>query len=327
MTPIGWEAIENTLASATLPAEHAAYITARFTAAPVRTDPFPHLVVPDVLPPAIYQAMEADSPSGPEWTVAGCVDTFRVQRRKRAAGHSSWGAAVLATGDCVSILRHNHGRFVQPMFGVRPKNPGSFGLSRYTRLWQKYQPYFDFVDELALQAYRPHIQCYLDLLQRLGLLTGTLSTHFAQSVFCQRLEGWRIQPHVHDLPQIVQSMIYFPLPGSQPEQGTVLYRPKRPLSIASSKLFAGQNDATGDEAESPQATLCFEEQDVDKAGMLTYAPNTLGSFLNTPLSIHGTVAVSGGPARRYVFTATALSRRSFNVNADRVISLSALTLS
>jgi hypothetical protein len=317
---------ESATPAATLPAEHAAYITARFAATPMKSDPFPHLVIPDVLPADVYAAMEAASPSGAEWTLAGCVETFRVQRRTHAVRRSHFRAAVLAAGDCLAILGRNHGRFIQPMFGVRPKNPISFGLGRYFTFWRKYQPYFDLVDELALQAYRPYIECYMNSLRDVGIIRDMPSTHFAQSVFCQRLEGWLIGPHIHDLPQIIQSMIYFPLPNSHPEQGTILYKPRRPISIASSKLFA-ECDYTGrDEAESPQATICFEEHDVERVGIMSYVPNTLASFLNTPLSIHGTVAVPDAPARRYVFTATAFSRNAFSCETDHTIALAELSL-
>jgi hypothetical protein len=91
--------------------------------------------------------------------------------------------------------------------------------------------------------------------------------------------------------QLIQSMIYFPLPGSSPQQGTVLYRLKRPKTINGADLTR---------------TFLFDDDDVEPTGSMPYHPNTLASFLNTPLAIHASPNVPG-PSRRYTFTAAVMT--------------------
>lgn len=245
--------------------EHEAYIRRRFAVAAVQNEPFPHLVIRDVLPPQVYEEMNADCPSQLRHVVA----------------------SVLATGG-----RPLRRYWQQPMFALRPNNETTASLGSFARQWQnRYTPYIDLIDRLTIEAYRPAAEAFMSQLRRAGFMTAPSKIHLGQSIFTHRTEWWQIPPHVHASAQIIQSMIYFPLPGSSPEQGTVLYRLKRPKHVPAAELMQ---------------TYTFTAGEVERAGQMPYHPNTLASFLNTPLAIHASPDIPG-PSRRYTFTAAVIS--------------------
>lgn len=252
------------------------YIRDRFAQARVTDDPFPHLVIRDVLPPALYSEMEQDCPGRFRHMIAAaCATRGRPLRR----------------------------HWQQPTFAIRDGDATTFSLGRYADQWRdRYRIYVDLIDRLTIEAYQPAVDIFLSRLQRAGFIAAPAPLQVGQGIFTHRTEWWRIPPHVHASAQIIQSMIYFPLSGSTPEQGTVLYKLRRPKTVRAAELMQ---------------TYAFAADEVEQAGLMPYHPNTLASFLNTPISIHASPDVPG-PARRYTFTAAVMA----GVSApDRVIDL------
>jgi hypothetical protein len=261
------------------------HIRERFAAAAVALEPFPHLVVRDVLPAGLYEEIEANCPSALECFVS----TLRVQWRR--------SRPMLGVR-----LPRPYRTQQQAMISFRPGDLTTPPLGRYIDRWSRYRPYFDLVDYLTIKAYEPVTVAYAAQLRRAGFIRQPQPLQIGQGIFTHRTETWRIPPHVHASAQIIQGMIYFPLPGSTPEQGTVLYRLKGRKSVPGADLMR---------------TFEFAADEVEEAGLMPYHPNTLASFLNTPLSIHASPDVPG-PARRYTFTAAVLP----GVTApDRVVDL------
>jgi hypothetical protein len=252
---------------------HEAYIRARFAAAAVTNDPFPHLVIRDVLPPALYAEMESNCPSALECTMS----TLRLRLRRT----SRLGFTLPL------LLRTDE----QPMFALRGGDRTTPPLGRYAKLWQqRYAPYIELIDRLTIEAYRDATATFLDRMRATGFVRQIKPLAIGQGLFTHRTETWRIGPHVHSSGQIIQSMIYFPLPGSSPEQGTVFFRLKKPKTVPAIDLMQ---------------TFVFADDEIEPAGAMPYHPNTLASFLNTPLAIHASPDVPG-PARRYTFTAAVM---------------------
>jgi hypothetical protein len=182
--------------------EFETYIRERFAGARVNEDPFPHLVIRDVLPPALYAEMKICLPTSQKWMLAALADSLSEKRQRL-------GLPLALAGLARSYVKRT---LMQPMFALRPDNQTSAVLSTYSDRWiKRFRLYIDLVDDLTAHAFAPH-------------LNGT--TKRGQSVFCRRIE-WAISPHVHDRQQSIQSMIYFAKDDTAPERGTILYRPKR----------------------------------------------------------------------------------------------------
>jgi hypothetical protein len=252
-----------------------AHIRSRFAATPLTLDPFPHLVIHDLLPTELYTEMYKDLPT--------------ERQAHRSVSRLAWVRPRALLGLPIPrMVRTGE----QPMFGLRPGNGTTKFLDPYASRWQrKYQDYIDLVDRLTIEAYGPAISAYMGQLQRAGLLPEPQAPVLGQALFTHRTEEWRIGPHTHDANQLIQSMIYFPLPGSNQYQGTVLYRLKKPKTLPAAELMQ---------------TCMYAEDEVEEAGQMKYHPNTLASFLNTPLAIHASPDVPG-PSRRYTFTAAVVS--------------------
>lgn len=249
--------------------EHDEYIRGRFAGVKIDSDPFPHFHLAGVLPPTVYVAMEHSLPPIWRWHAASLGDTFA-------------GARWRTIRDML-IGR----RISQPHFGARiPDVSASAGLAGYRTRWQeRFSGYVELIDRLVIAAFKPHIEQYA---RRVHV---TPSAHLGQSLFCHRFEDWNIEPHTHTLDQLIQSMIYFPLAGSTPEQGTILYRIKQPF-VADAREFA--------------QTRVFAAETVQQHSIMRYEPNALASFLNTPESVHSTNPI-GGPSRRYIFSCTTMA--------------------
>jgi hypothetical protein len=199
-----------------IPVEAAADIRDRFTSVSVETYPFPHFVLPSVLPEQIYKEMEGSLP--PPWRWKAAVIGEALKR---------YGPIGLAK----AIIRTRYAS-VQPHFSVRnPDTAYDFGLRLYRDEWiERFGPVIELIDRLTVETFRPHIASYRDRLARAGVAMAN-AIDFGQALFCQRTEHWTISRHTHSLSQIIRSMIYFPLPESSIDQGTVLYRLRRPLKI------------------------------------------------------------------------------------------------
>lgn len=241
-----------------------AYVRGRFASVSIATDPFPHFVLPDVLPPDLYAAMEQSLPPQWRWTLSAFVEDLLHAHRPFPLG-----------------------RATQPRFGVRQPDQGaSFSLSRYRHLWlERFAEIVETIDLLTIEAFTPHIDRYRSRMEHCGIKLSKQVIP-GQALFCQRSDIWKIEPHTHNLPQLIQSMLYFPLPGSEESQGTVLYRIKNSQTVPASEFAA---------------TRTFDPASIERAGILPYRANTLVSFMNTPEAVHSTNDIAG-PRRRYIFS-------------------------
>jgi hypothetical protein len=248
-----------------------AYIRDRFVGARVILDPFPHLIVRDVLPDTVYRAMETALPGGARWKLAALEAEWRLRGWKHTLA-------------CAANRRRT---ISQPYFGVRePDRSHGFGLGGFAELWRaQFGDYVALVDQLTIAAFTSPIASYRERLAADGIPLGS-EIRLGQSLFCQRGANWDIQPHTHGLAQIIQSMIYFPVSGSHEDQGTVLYNLRASLRI---------------EARQFGATRPFTDKEAERALVLPYQRNSLVSFINTPEAVHSTNPVEG-PPRRYIFS-------------------------
>lgn len=235
------------------------YIERRFSETEVSYDPFTHLLIEGVLPPELYAEMARSLPHGKIWRLSQMLG-----------------------GE-------------QPMFAIRPDNQISPLLWHYAKLWkQRFKPYVDLVDALIVEKMRPAITAYLERLKTEGFLKKSPVICAGQSVFCRRSHDWGIRPHVHDITQLTQAMIYFPVEGSSTDQGTLLF---------SASMEAERADFF--------RTLIYPYSNIRGLTSIPFKENTLIAFVNTPNAVHGT-SNAPGPHRRYIFTGMAMNRDAFN---------------
>jgi hypothetical protein len=128
---------------------------------------------------------------------------------------------------------------------------------------EKYEPYLAFVETL---------------------LHGKLKRQDwrpSQKIFFYRPAGWAIVPHAHSSAELTNSLLYMPSKHNTSDQGTFFYRIKPGVAVKEGN---------------PRNYLPSE---VEAAGFIPYTPNTLVSWVNSPTTVHGSVELSGGAARRY----------------------------
>ncbi|WP_316207170.1 MULTISPECIES: hypothetical protein [unclassified Bradyrhizobium] len=247
---------------------HEAYIRERFDQVVVLSDPFPHFVLYEVLPPDLYNAMERALPPRWRWKLAAFGETFRHRGMAEA-----W--RQLKQGEFIA----------QPHFGVRaPDVSAHFGLSSYRRHWKgQFGPMLELVDSLTAKVFEPHLISYQQKIVAAGVPLGA-KWSLGQAIFCQRGREWTIDRHTHYLGQVIQSLIYFPLPGSSADQGTLLYRIKQSMQVPAREFYS---------------TRIFGPEEVEAATLLPYQANCMVSFMNTPYAVHST-STAAGPPRRYI---------------------------
>jgi hypothetical protein len=275
-----------------LPADDVAYIRDRFAASSVTLDPSPHLVIRDVLPPDVYRRMQNDYPSTNTWLLAAALESYRHHRQFKPP-HLAFKEVM---GRIRRVRRGSQADLVQPFFSLRHSTETNTLLRWQAARWKRWAPYIDLIDELTAETFQPEIDRYQTKLISEGLLKHRVASTPGQSLVCERIGGWTIAAHSHDMVQTIQSMIYFPLPGSSREQGTSLYRLLRPHAVDRAKLFA---------------TYFPDKNDIEPTALMEYHPNTLASFLNTPAAIHSAPEIAG-QNRRYIFTGSRYPHEAFN---------------
>lgn len=105
-----------------------------------------------------------------------------------------------------------------------------------------------------------------------------------QRLLYWRPSGWSVVPHTHSESELANAMIYFPTDANTPDQGTIFYRKR---GDGPPKWTTG--------------TDVFDPRDVEPVAIIPFVPNTLISWLNSPMAIHGSVELAGGAARAYVY--------------------------
>jgi hypothetical protein len=271
------------------------YIRERFAGARVNVDPYPHLVIEDVLPPKLYAQIEGDIPSTFRWYCSALYQTFMVQLGTARRQHPSrkWslvpGCLFRAASAAFPRLRSPIGqRIAQPAIDCANPDKATAGLHGLSRAWhQRYGDAISFVNSLVEKAFAPHTERYLAELIEAGVFESHQEQRGVVQEFCHRIRGWTISPHAHDIGQSIQWMIYFPAPGSTEDQGTMFYRLKGNKVIPGEKMVAG--------------TVLFDPDEVDYCFTAPYRNNILVAFLNAPYCVHATSEDSGSVPRRYFF--------------------------
>jgi hypothetical protein len=208
-----------------------------------------------------------------------------------------------------SRYRFDRRYWPQPVIAIREHDKSTPPLDRYEPQWRDaFRPYIDLLDQLTIEAFQPHTDAYAAQLLDQGFVNARSDLLLGQALFTHRNKGWMIPPHTHTSTQVIQSMIYFPLPGAKPEHGTYLYRLKRGRSAPGKALTTTYN---------------FANADIEVAGLMPYHENTLASFLNTPISVHASVDDLKCPSRRYTFTCVDMAGVS---PPDRTVELDAFRL-
>jgi hypothetical protein len=177
--------------------KHQQYIRDKFARAAVALEPFPHLHIRDVLPPELYQEMEAALP--PPREVKSAIRHDQLRRWVRRAWRRPRPDPVYFYVSAEAKAGH---------------------LDRYAPEWQR-----RFGDYLVLVENLLH--------ERFRIQEPWLS---GQRVFFFRPAGWAIQPHVHPSAELTNTMIYFPSAQNTVEQGTLLYRPRANGALAASQV-------------------------------------------------------------------------------------------
>jgi hypothetical protein len=222
----------------------------------IQLDPFPHVVIPDVLPCSLYNDIVGKLPESDMWQKLG------------------------------------------PNLKLREGSASSFP-QHINKSWTEYYGLFEALDALLLYRFNLVLNEYLAKLYTRGLLVRELTASdlkLGSAVFVERKASWRIEPHIHDLTQVIQAMLYMPHKGASKENGTILYRLKGSKIVDSSNLFLTFDHNNG----ARYACMTCTEDEVESAVMLPYEPNTLVAFLNTPNTIHASPPTT--ERRRYAFS-------------------------
>lgn len=217
--------------------------------ATIKTVPFPYIYVRSVFPAALYEEMERAIPDEAAWSAAG----------------------VYAPHFEVPL----HRTTLEPL-----RTAASAWTDRYIQIVQ-------VLHESLLQKFRRLIDRQLRRYVRLGLIDEPMPLIPGQSIFCQRPAGWYIAPHSHNAYELLQTLVYFPVPGSPASLGTTVYETLPDVPIDRTVLHRDRS---------------FAEDEIRDPVTLPYERNSLFSFLTSPLAAHAAMGTDGHPPRRYLFT-------------------------
>ena len=242
----------------------AASLFERLEGTEILQDPFPHFIVNDALPAALFDAVTAAMPDASAFSPAEYPGTGRFTTRFHGKATEAQGSdhhgLVLASWERVPELRTLHAVFADPEFSRlmlrRFSAPGSRG------------------DGCAIPAAKH------------ALFTGGRSDYLCVFNFAKDPPGYEISPHLDNPKKLVTFLLY--LGGTPPGSGTMLCRP-RP-GVDTSRFDGGDYNRAQAEGRSG-LWLRWEDFDVVKeAG----GPNVLFAFAPNDISYH---AVRFSPSR------------------------------
>jgi hypothetical protein len=237
----------------------------RIAGADIRTDPFPHIVVRDALPAAIYDRLLSCAPTRDRWMEA-----------ERASVNARQPNIALRAGSATSLRRDEQTR------------------------WSRFYPIFEALDLCVLGKFFSSVESYLGKLHSQGMLAQRVSATevgIGSAVLTERSSAWRIEPHIHDLTQVVQTMLYMPHADDEPQDnGTIFYKLKDSRRVDCKSMFMPFDPRNG----AREACVAFADDAVEPVLALPYEPNTMVAFLNTPASIHASPRTT--IRRRYAFS-------------------------
>ena len=240
----------------------------RIDARAIRREPFPHLVVSDALPAAIYEELEAAWPTLEQVAGPGPLDNNRLYK---LAAPAVAGNAAIAASWRTFFAYHTSADFlcrvaavwVEELERVHPDFHAAFGRP---------------LAELRALSRRPGKR-------------GNAANRGADIMLdCQFgmnspvLEPTSVRgPHLDNPAKLFAGLLYFRARDDDSTGGDLeLYRPR-----------TGHRVRTSGSRVDPAS--------VEISATITYAPNTLVMWLNSPLAVHGVSprSVTGIP-RRYV---------------------------
>lgn len=171
--------------------DYARYIRDRFSAAAVNPDPFPHILIRDVLPADLYSSLDATQPTEREWRDGAQREYMRNRKRGRLR---FWRTSP---------------RLPQTVHFAMDDAPEASDFSPYSAPFNKKAgPYVSLLEteihaKFRRQDWRP-----------------------GQRLFFYREPGWAIEPHTHSAAELTNSLLYFPSAENSSDQGTFFYRRK-----------------------------------------------------------------------------------------------------
>lgn len=236
--------------------------------AAIRHEPFPHLVVPDALPPTLYQELERSYPALAEVAGPGPHDNNRLYK--------------LAAADVVA--RPNIAPGWRDFFAY---HTSADFFHRVCSLWQ---------DELAAlhpgiwNAFGKAAETFATVVRQPGKKGNAANFTADVALDCQFGMNSPVTtpcsvrgPHLDNPAKLFAALLYFRHADDSSIGGELeLYRVK-----------PGQRALVRGSRVNPDA--------VEVAERVAYAPNTLVMWLNSPLAIHGVSPRSVTPVpRRYI---------------------------
>lgn len=164
---------------------HAAHLRERITAAPLVTDPGPHMVVPDLLPADLYALLLETMPPPEGFDIADKVKANFDPARSTIAPERSRQTWMSFHTDVVDAL----------------------------------------LTPILLDRFRPHLTASYQALFGPGLAEDALRLrhHAFRGRLMLRRPGYRLQPHRDMKIAALTTLIYFARPGDSADYGTDLY--------------------------------------------------------------------------------------------------------
>lgn len=240
----------------------------RIDASAIRREPFPHLVVPDALPAALYAELEASWPTLEQVAGSGPLDNNRLYKlaAPEVAGNAviaePW-RAFFAWHTSADFLRRVAAVWTEELELVHPDFRKAFGRPLAELRASPRQP--GKRGNAANRSAEVMLDCQFGMNSPVREPTAVRG------------------PHLDNPAKLFAGLLYFRARGDDSTGGDLeLYRPRtgQRVRTSGSRVEAGS---------------------VEIATTVTYAPNTLVMWLNSPLAVHGVSprSVTGIP-RRYV---------------------------
>jgi hypothetical protein len=164
------------------------FVLSRIEAAVVRPRPFPYLVVKDVLPEPLYQALI------PQWPADELFRTTNYKRRRQI--------------------------YLNRTLGLLPEEASVF--------WRQVLDISDTLNRALFRKFRPHFGRRFEPLlgpNWPSLINGTMRVSFREAHLAQYTGDAGLHPHVDSLQLVTNAFLYVSERDEiEPDLGTVLYR-------------------------------------------------------------------------------------------------------
>lgn len=213
------------------PAE-ADHALARLESAPVAGDPFPHAIVHDLLPTALFSALRDAFPDSPE-------SLQSVQTRRGDASYSDKRFSLILP---------------------KPTDPASETLPAPIRTLQQLLT-CDRMMLGLLEKFSDVVTPRLDEFEAL-IGCGYVPLETAIELIYDR-SGFELVPHTDGPKKLITALLYLADTDDPPELGTRLYRPNSPDLVSDGRAAVPWSDVAeaGGAPYEPNLLLCFARSD------------------------------------------------------------------